>query len=153
MNFLGQKSSKVNEDQITGFFKRIDQLTPGQQPLFGKMNVNQMVCHCTDQIRLALGTIVADEYGAADPAEIISLARSGKTVPTAKGLGQVEGGGTRPTGFDNDIKYLKQHILDFSKLDNDFDFKPHPFFGTYNKRQWTKLTLNHLDHHLKQFQV
>ncbi|HMB63798.1 MAG TPA: hypothetical protein VKN36_12040, partial [Eudoraea sp.] len=94
----------MTEEQITRFFKRIDQLTPEQQPLFGKMNVNQMVCHCTDQIRLALGTLLADEYGAVDPAEIISLARSNKTVPTAKGLGQVEGGGTPPTVLDNDIK-------------------------------------------------
>jgi len=143
----------VTEEQITRFFKRIDQLTPEQQPLFGKMNVNQMVCHCTDQIRLALGTLLADEYGAVDPAEIISLARSNKTVPTAKGLGQVEGGGTPPTVLDNDIKILKQHIRDFSKLGIDFDFKQHPFFGKYNKDQWTKLTRYHLDHHLKQFQV
>ena len=49
-----------------------------------------MLCHCADQIRLALGTIRAEEYGALTPEKVITLSKAGKTVPAAKGLGQVE---------------------------------------------------------------
>jgi hypothetical protein len=33
------------------FLERIDNLSEKSTPKFGKMNVSQMICHCTDQIR------------------------------------------------------------------------------------------------------
>jgi len=120
----------VSEEQIVHFFKRIDILGSEHKPLFGEMNVNQMICHCTDFFRLANGSKKAFEYGVVDPKSINSLAKSNKPIPTPKGFGQVEGDGTLPTNLENDKKILKEHILEFSKL---------PIF--------------HLDHHLKQFNV
>ena len=143
----------MTKEQIDSFFHRIDQLTPDLKPRFGKMNAHQMVCHCTDQIRLALGTIVAEEYGALSPEEVIALAKARKTVPAAKGLGQVEGGGTAPTNFEDDIKNLKQHILSFVAMEKEFDYKQHPYFGEYDKEQWNKMTIYHLNHHFRQFGV
>ncbi len=143
----------MTEEQISRFFQRIDNLTTEHTPLFGKMNVHQMVCHCTDQIRLAIGTIRAEVYGQVHPEEIIALSRSDKTVPAPKGMGQVEGGGTKPTNLAEDLEILKQHISEFSKLDDNYNFQPHPYFGSYDKKQWKRLTAYHLDDHLKQFNV
>ena len=61
-------------DDLKGFFERIDRLTPDHKPLFGKMNVNQMVCHCADQVRMALGSKIPLEYGNVDAKEIIAMA-------------------------------------------------------------------------------
>jgi Protein of unknown function (DUF1569) len=139
------------EEEIQHFFQRIDKLTTEHKALFGKMNAHQMVCHCTDQLRAAMGTKELFEFGKVDPNEIIALAKSGKTVPTPKGLGQVEGDGTKPTSWDNDIKLLKEHILDFFRLADDFNYAPHPYFGSMNKKSWTRLVIWHLNHHLAQF--
>lgn len=112
-----------------------------------------MVCHCTDQIRLALGTLEAEEYGKLSPKEVFALSNAGKTVPTPKGLDQVKGEGTKPTIFDNDVKILKEHIIGFTKLGDNFDFNEHPYFGQLSIKKWGSLTIYHLDHHLKQFGV
>jgi hypothetical protein len=143
----------MSASDIENYFDRIDKLKANTKPKFGKMNVNQMVCHCTDQIRLALNTIKAEEYGGLTSKEVMLLANKGKTVPVAKGLGQVEGGGTQPTNLENDIVLLKQHILEFFELEKDFNFGAHPYFGKLNKEKWTRITNYHLNHHLSQFNV
>lgn len=143
----------MNREQIASFFERIDKLNPDEKPSFGKMNAHQMLCHCADQIRLSLGTFKAEEYGALKPKEVFALANAGKTVPAAKGLDQAKGEGTKPTTFKNDIKILKQHITEFSNLEDNFKFGKHPYFGDLTKEKWASLTVYHLDHHLKQFNV
>jgi len=143
----------MTEEQVDHFFQRIDELTLEHKPLFGKMNVSQMICHCTDQIRLALGTKNALEYGQVNPTEILSLAKSGKPVPAPKGFGQIEGEGTNPTHFDNDINVLKEHIVKFSELAYDFKFGRHPYFGQVDRKLWNGMVTYHLNHHLQQFGV
>lgn len=140
-------------EQIQEFFERIDCLDPTLKPKFGKMNVNQMVCHCTDFFRMANGSKKALEYGVVDPKEILKLSRSGKTAPTPKGFGQTEGRGTSPTDLESDKKKLKKHILEFSKLNRDYEFAKHPYFGKIEFEQWNALAIYHLNHHLKQFNV
>lgn len=54
----------MTEEQIHQFFIRIDKLTSYHKPSFGKMNVNQMICHCADFFRMAKGTKVPEEYEA-----------------------------------------------------------------------------------------
>ena len=139
------------EEQIKDFFERIDKLDSFRKPKFGKMNVNQMVCHCADFFRMANGNKKAQEYGVVDPIEILKLSRSGKTAPTPKGFGQTEGDGTSPTDLERDKRTLKEHVLEFSKLDNNFEFAEHPYFGKISFERWIELAIYHLNHHLKQF--
>jgi hypothetical protein len=117
------------------------------------MNVNQMVCHCTDFFRMAKGTKKAEEYGVVDPKEIIELSRSGKTAPAAKGFGQIEGKGTLPIDLETDKKMLKEHISEFSNLDKEFEFAEHPYFGKMDRNRWIELAIYHTNHHLIQFNV
>lgn len=143
----------MKEEEIEIYFERLKMLNLDNSPQFGKMNANQMVCHCADQIRLALGTFKAEEYGKLSPKEVMAISRSGKTVPTAKGLGQIEGGGTKPINFKTDVKILKEHILYFSAIEKDFKFGLHPYFGEMSKEKWVRLTSYHLNYHLTQFGV
>ena len=143
----------LSEEHIRSFFNRIDKLNSTLRPLFGKMNVHQMVCHCTDFFRMAKGTKTAREYGGVNIKELIELAKLGKTTPAPKGFGQVEGEGTPPTDLEKDLRTLKEHILEFSKFKNDFDFAEHPYFGKIDQERWTKLAVYHLNHHLNQFGV
>ena len=141
----------MDAEQIKLILKRLDKLQENTTPIFGQMNANQMVCHCADQIRIALGTLEAEEYGKLTPDEVMALSKLGKTVPAAKGLGQVEGGGTQPTSFKDDVTILKEHIAAISKVDENFKFGLHPYFGAMSKRKWIRLTEYHLNHHFAQF--
>ena len=47
----------------------------------------------------------------------------------------------------------KEHILQFAKLDQDYEFAEHPYFGLMDRKRWIRLADYHLDHHLKQFGV
>lgn len=141
------------EEQTKAFFDRIDNLNPELKPSFGKMNVNQMLCHCSDFFRMANGTKKAKEYGIVNPEEITRLARSGKPTPTPEGFGQIEGNGAMSTEFENDKTILKEYILEFANLPENFDFAVHPYFGKIERNRWIGLAIYHLDHHLKQFNV
>ena len=143
----------LTEDQIQDFVKRIDKVNSDLKPKFGKMNVNQMVSHCSDFFRMAKGIKKAEEYGKVDPQEIIRMARARLNTPTPRGFGQIEGGGTTPTDLENDKNILKEFLLDFARLDKEYEFAEHPFFGNMNNQQWVDLAIYHLNHHLKQFGV
>jgi Protein of unknown function (DUF1569) len=142
----------MTEEQIQQFFQRIDYLKAEQKALFGKMNAHQMICHCADQLRLAIGTKKSIEYDREFANEVIALAKAGKSVPTPKGLGQVEGDGTKPIDFENDKRILKEHILIFQNLAVN-DCAKHPYFGEIDKNRWAGLVAYHLNHHLRQFNV
>jgi hypothetical protein len=135
---------------------RISNLELSFQPIWGQMNVNEMVCHIADQLRLALGIKVADPVGNFRKEKILKwLILWG--MPTPKGKVQTVkelkqgAGGTKPTSFDCDVKLLINLIEDF-----DVSFKTnsrkHPAFGSLTKNQWGRLAYIHLDHHLKQFE-
>ncbi len=141
----------MTDEEIQQFLQRIDHLSPQHKALFGQMSVQQMVCHCTDQLRVAMRIKVLPQDGPVDSHEIVAMAKAGKTVPTPKGLGQIEGDGTKPTDWNSDIKVLKQHLLDFHHLPEGFSYAPHPYFGPMNKKSWTRLVVWHLNHHLGQF--
>ncbi len=143
----------MNNDELQQFQRRIDKLLDGQKPTFGKMNVNQMVCHCADQLRMAMGTRHSTEYGKVEPKEIMTLVKLGKTVPTPKGFGQVEGEGTTSTTLEKDKEILKELLEKFTQLENGFSYPPHPYFGQLTKDQWVGLVRYHLNHHLGQFKV
>ena len=47
----------IIDDSIkTEIIQRIEKLNSSASAKWGKMNVNQMICHCADQLRLANGT-------------------------------------------------------------------------------------------------
>ncbi len=143
----------MTQEKINSFINRIDNLRPVQKPKFGKMNVNQVICHCADAFRMAIGEMRAEEYGKVEPSEILALARAGKSVPVPKGFDQVKGEGTQPGEFLEDVATLKNYLIKFSKLPDDFIYAEHPFFGYMEKQRWDSLMEYHLDHHLKQFGV
>ena len=141
----------MTKEKTQIFFSRIDKLVPEQKALFGQMDVNQMICHCTDLFRLAIGEKKSEEYGKVNPAEIVVIARSGKTAPAPKGFDQVKGEGTKPVNFEQDKLILKKYITLVSELPEDFIFAEHPYFGKINRKRWESLMDYHLNHHLKQF--
>jgi hypothetical protein len=150
--------SILNASDKSGIIERIYNLKIDSQNLWGKMNVNEMLCHVTDQIKMATGHIDTKYRGNFVLNTIVKwLSLSLLPVPkgkiqTAKELNQ-EKDGTRPVGFDLDRDQLVKVIGDFDSTYPANSKIVHPVFGSMNMKQWGRLVYIHLDHHLRQFGV
>ena len=135
---------------------RIEKLSPNDSPLWGKMNVGEMICHLSDQVRMSLGEIKTEYVGNKFLEMVIKQlillglpAPKGK-VETVKELKQGVGG-TKPQNFDDDKNMLISKIEEFNNVFPANKKLCHPAFGYMTKKQWGRLIFTHLDHHLKQF--
>ena len=132
------------------FIARISSVEEHARGKFGQMNAHQMLVHCADQLRLALGQIESIP-GELAPDVVITMAREGKTVPTPPGLDKVKGEGTPLTSFENDKILLIALLKEFDSSPEEAHYGDHPYFGPKGKSSWSKLVVYHLDHHLSQF--
>lgn len=137
---------------------RINKLNPDAKNLWGKMNANQMICHCTDGLRGPLGEL----SGFTDQSNFLSrslvkwlvlyVIPIPKDVPTSKRVDQMKDG-TKPTNFTADRKTFIEFIEKMTSTPVDFDWTPHFKFDALNRNEWGILAYKHIDHHLKQFGV
>ena len=135
---------------------RIEKLSPNDSPLWGKMNVGEMICHLSDQVRMSLGEIkteyVGNKFLETVMKQLILLglpAPNGK-AETVKELKQGVGG-TKPKNFDGDKNLLINKNKEFDGAFPASKKLRHPAFGYMDKKQLGRLAYIHLDHHLKQF--
>ena len=148
----------LNENDKFRIIERVNRLSIDTQNLWGKMTVNEMLCHVTDQIKMAAGLIETKYKGNFILNTIVKwLSLSIMPIPrgkiqTADELNQ-EKDGTKPVGFDEDRDQLVKLIKEFDTIYPDNSKIVHPVFGPLTKKQWGRLIYIHLDHHLKQFGV
>lgn len=141
--------SEVVEEVIA----RIDTLQPATQRQWGKMDVAQMMAHCSAALDLA----------------------SGRLNPPRIFIGRLIGGFVKPI-YTNEKPFSKNNPTDKTLVVSDQrDFlreqdqlkaklrqfqeggeaqctrHPHPFFGELTPQQWSRGMYKHLDHHLRQF--
>ena len=139
-------------DEIrTQFVKRISAVDKNDTAKFGRMNVNQMICHCADQFRMMFGEFEGLHRQNIDLAKLMEMSKRNETLPAPDGLDQLAGGGTKPVDFENDKKTLINFLERFCGCAEDHKFSFHPFFGDLDKIRWEKLVIHHLNHHLDQF--
>jgi hypothetical protein len=138
-------------EQQNEFTKRINSVTAEDKPLFGKMNVFQMICHCADQFRIMFAEFEGLKRQNVDVVKLREMVIRNETVPTVDGLDQAAGGGTKPTQLQNDKEILIAYLNRFTKTGDNYIFSFHPYYGDINKATWEKLVIHHMDHHLKQF--
>ena len=132
------------EPRVIEIKDRIKKLGPDSQRQWGKMDQAQMLAHCSEAIKMALGEI----------------------KPPRMLLGRIVGFIVKPLLFRNDepmrkdsptVKGLEMQRDKLNKLiDRFFTLKqttnfPHSFFGRLTSEEWSVLMYKHLDHHLRQF--
>ena len=144
------------EEDRNELVTRINNLSENDKRLWGKMNVNQMVCHITDQLRMSMEEIKTKYAGNKFKETLLKrLVLLGMPIPkgkaeTATEIKQGEGG-TPPTNLGNDINSLITQINKFESKFKNTQITKHPAFGNMNKDQWARLAYVHIDYHLKQF--
>lgn len=136
---------------------RIEGLSPDNRALWGKMNVNQMMCHVTDGFLMSMGERpLPDESNFFSRTFIkflvLHVIKMPKEVPTMPGLDQMKEG-TKPGEFEGNRRAVLDALDRLRNLPVDHAWASHPKFGPLNGREWGILGYKHIDHHLRQFGV
>jgi hypothetical protein len=132
---------------------RIDKLQPATQRQWGKMDVAQMMAHCSAALDMArgqinppriligrlIGSFVKPIYTNDKP-----FSRSSPTDPKLVVSDQRE--------FLHEQEQLKLKLRHFHEGGEPRCTRhPHPFFGSLTPQDWSRGMYKHLDHHLRQF--
>jgi hypothetical protein len=140
-------------EAVDEVISRIDSLQPAAQRQWGKMDVSQMMAHCSAALDMASGRL--------NPPRIL--------------IGRLIGGFFKPVYWNEkpfsrnnptDPKLVVSDKRDFLREQEQLKTKirqfqdggesgctkqPHPFFGELTPPQWSRGMYKHLDHHLRQF--
>lgn len=147
--------SIINKESNAELLVRIENLSPHTNAQWGKMNVSQMLAHCTVGLKIAFGEITPKSnflfkiMGKIFKKKIFAQDSFKKSSPTSK-----EFIITGDRDFDTEKTTLINYVKQCSGKGADvFSKEPHGFFGKLTLEEWDELMYRHLDHHLKQFGV
>ena len=139
----------ATEEVIT----RIDTLQAATQRQWGKMDVAQMMAHCSAALDMAsgrinpprmllgrlIGSFVKPIYSNEKPFS--------RNNPTDKKLVVSD-----PRDFDREREKLRVCVREFHEGgEAKCTRHPHPFFGALTPAEWSRGMYKHLDHHFRQF--
>lgn len=140
-------------EAVDEVMSRIDMLQPTTQRQWGKMNVAQMMAHCSSALDMAngrlnpprmligrlIGGLVKPIYSNEKP-----FSQNNPTDPKLVVADQRD--------FAREQEHLKQKIRQFHESgEKGCTQHPHPFFGSLTPYEWSRGMYKHLDHHLRQF--
>lgn len=144
-----------NDADKNEILQRVEKLTPQTQPLWGKMNVAQMLAHCANAAKLPTADIKTKRVsfplnilGKIFKPKILGDMPMGKNSPTAKEIKVVDERDfqTEKANFINALKKLAEG-------EHSVKEDMHPFFGKMTPKEWGRINYKHADHHLSQFGV
>lgn len=132
---------------------RLNTLRPDSQRQWGKMNVSQMLAHCSNALEVTLGErttkqgLMGKIFGPLAKKSITSEKPFSRNLPTDPGFVIVD-----PVDFDKEKIRLIDKLTRVSQMDPlKTAAARHPFFGKMTADEWNRLNYKHLDHHLHQF--
>lgn len=147
--------SLFEANAIADLEQRLDNLTPTSAPQWGKMNVTQMLNHCSSQMEVILGDKpmnsnfvfrILGKY--IIKKNILEGKPTKKNSPTAKELLP-----TDAKDFETEKAKIKSLMLRMKANEASFEGKNHPFFGKMTSDEYGKITWNHIDYHFDQFGI
>lgn len=129
---------------------RLSKLTPDSKPLWGKMDAAQMLGHCNDAMRAAMGDfhLTPKNTPFRNPVLrylVIYWLPWPKGAPTAVELIREE-----PEDFSQNSKALAATLEKLAARRSN-GLRDHAAFGKMSEKDWGCLTYRHIDHHCKQF--
>ena len=145
-----------NKEDGNKILARIEKLTPESKPLWGTMNVSQMLAHCAGAAQLPTGELKTKRVGfpisilgrILKP-KILNSPAFRKNSPTAPELRIVDQRDFEKEKLNciTNIKKLVDNGESIAKATH------HPFFGKMSPQEWGRINYLHADHHLSQFGV
>jgi len=142
-------------DTVDEVISRIDKLQPTTQHQWGKMDVAQMMAHCSTALDMASGRLVLPRLligrilGPFVRPIYTNEKPLSKNSPTDKKLVIAD-----QRDFSREQEQLKLRVRQFHEGgEAKCTTHPHPFFGKLTPQDWSRGMYKHLDHHLRQFGV
>ncbi|MBZ5682713.1 MAG: DUF1569 domain-containing protein [Acidobacteriia bacterium] len=142
-------------DAVDEVISRIDRLQPTTQRQWGKMDVAQMMAHCSATLDTASGRLVLPRLfiGRVLGPFVRPIFTNDKPFsrnsPTDKKFVIAD-----QRDFSREQEQLKLRIRQFQQGGEAGCTKhPHSFFGPLKPQEWATGMYKHLDHHLRQFGV
>ena len=140
----------------TKFPELIRSADPNVKPVFGKMNLQQMVEHMSDAVRNANGKLSFELLTPPERVEAMQhFVRSEKEFkPNTKNV--LLGEEPEPVKNKDLASAIEEYEMEIRDFQNYFAKDPNvvlmnPFFGPLNFSDWCDLLYQHATHHLKQF--
>ncbi len=138
---------------LAAMLARLDGLRPDALRKWGKMNAAQMLAHCQQPLRVALGelrlkrSLLGLLFGRLAKKKLLAPAPWQPGMPTAPQFKI-----TDARDFAGEQQTLRVLVERFGRGGPAALTKnPHPFFGPLTTDEWQALQWRHLDHHLRQF--
>lgn len=133
--------------------KRFQSLTSNSKPTWGKMNVCQMLAHCSVAMQVPTGEVTLQKtwmriFGKFVLNSSLTEKPWRKNLPTAP-----EFIIQNPGSFEAEKARFLKHFHHLAKGKDVVTVYKHPFFGDMTFEQIGKLFYKHLDHHFTQFGV
>jgi hypothetical protein len=150
--------SLLHADGRAAIQRRIDALTPQSKRQWGRMTVQQMVCHLSDGYRTAVGERSVPSYASLHRRTVMKWVALHTTIKWPPGIKTIpesdqQIGGTRPVEFTRDKAELKRLVESFAASEGLLEGRPHALFGALTAWEWGRWGYRHADHHLRQFSV
>ena len=140
-------------EAVDEIFSRLDKLQPASQRQWGKMDVAQMMAHCSGAMDLAAGRLnpprifIGRLIGPLVKPIYTNEKPFSRNNPTDKTLVIADA-----RDFQREKENLRAKIRQFHDGgEGQCTRHPHPFFGALTPQEWSRGMYKHLDHHLRQF--
>lgn len=138
---------------LARMLERLDALRPDATRQWGKMSCAQMLAHCQQPLRVAVGelplkrSLVGLLFGRMAKKKLLAPAPWKPGMPTAPEFVIRD-----QRDFAREHAALRALVKRFGEGGPAGLTKgPHPFFGPLTVEEWQGLQWRHLDHHLRQF--
>lgn len=145
--------NKADNDLVV---TRISALKKDSERRWGIMTVEQMLAHCSDQIRLAIGEKQPHEKPTFINRNIAKyLGLWLPRIPIKNMKAPVDMNQKYYGTLSTDIETEKENLTSLVNAVRNFpeqkELSAHPMFGELNLSQWGRFMYVHIDHHLRQF--
>jgi len=130
--------------------QRVNSVSENSAALWGKMNVSQMLKHCSQWDEMALGktkykhSFLGKLFGKIALKNMLKDERMKKNLPTVPAFVIKDNGNVA----EEKRKWISL-LQEYEHFSNDGFI--HPFFGAMTKENTGFVVYKHADHHLKQF--
>ena len=156
LQYLNTMKNIFNDADKNELLQRVEKLTPLSQPLWGTMDVSQMLAHFSEACRIPVGQVKPQRVsfplialGFLLKSTVLGEKSFRRNTPTA-----AETTITGHRDFATEKANFINAIISLNKGgEQGIKATHHHFLGKLTANQWGRMVYKHADHHLSQFGV
>jgi len=144
----------LDQTNLRSMLARIEELTPASLPLWGKMNVAQMLAHVNQTLLSPAGEVKGKQSLMGKIMSLVAKPMFLNEKPFKQNL---------PTApifvvpaqqdFDKEKQKLLSLLKKITEQKDGLSNRVHVFLGKIDAAEWSRCIYKHVDHHLRQFGV